>query len=597
MVVIDGCAGPGGWDVAASILGFEPVGIEWDAAACATRRAAGLVTVQDDVSAVDPAQVVRDHSGGVVPQVDGVIFSPPCPTFSMAGNGGGRAIIDLVVKCAEQLAVGNDRREQFIDEACVVLEPIYWQAEQEAARERGRDADEVKAMASARRDAEMSMLCAEPIRFVQQLAPRWVALEQVKTVQPIWDAFAGVLRGLGYNVWTGVLSAEQYGVPQTRERAILMAHRELAMHRPPPTHQRYVAPRRRDAVQEDSLFAAPEPGRIVVPEDAGLEPWVSMAEALGWGMSARPSVVIASGGKDRRGAKPLGGGSGSQETIDRERAAGAWAEDDRVGFPRLNDVDGDDGVYRERDFRPASEPAFTLTEKSRSLVRLVNGNQPNSTVRNADEPASTILFGHRVNDVKWIVENLRLRTGANTMRASRDVEDLVPQERPVTIPAPTVDTKVGTAWKVAPEGEHVDPPMRWKKGKHLTAIDRRQTGGDGTPVGPRSTEDPAPTMTAQGLAKGRDVWVDERPATTVQGDPRVHPPGHKINGDDIAAGREDYEGRAGENAVRVSIEEAAVLQSFPWDYPWQGTKTKQFEQVGNAIPPLLALAVLSVVAA
>lgn len=58
------------------------------------------------------------------------------------------------------------------------------------------------------------------------------------------------------------------------------------------------------------------------------------------------------------------------------------------------------------------------------------------------------------------------------------------------------------------------------------------------------------------------------------------------------------EGTAGDPAasgVRVTVQEAAVLQTFPRDYPWQGTKTQQFQQVGNAVPPLMACAILQAV--
>jgi DNA (cytosine-5)-methyltransferase 1 len=422
---VDLFAGPGGWDLACSVLGFFPLGIEWDDAACKTRAAAGLRTQQADVSELDPADFGP---------VQLVIGSPPCPTFSSAGKGAGIADIGHVYELADALGL-NPRLNVH------------------AAKP-----DELW------RDVR-SRLVVEPLRWALQLEPRWLVWEQVPPVLPFWEYCAEILRRKGWNVWTGVMEAERYGVPQTRERAILIADRDAPVHPPRPTHQRYVKG---------------EPQRHEATLDGEILPWVSMAEALGW---ANGSTV------NTRGDRTTPGG---------------------------NEFDAD-------------QPSWSLTEKARSWVYR-NGNQTNTAERPATEPAPTVHFGHNLNRVDWVYDR-RNQQG---------------------------------------------PP------------DNR------VPVPPVPSTQPAPTLTAAGLATGRDVWrseprewggdgpqPDEAPATTVAGDPRLSARSHH------------NEGEQNSHAIRVELWEAAVLQSFPVDYPFEGSRTKQFEQVGNAVPPLLAHAILS----
>ena len=42
---------------------------------------------------------------------------------------------------------------------------------------------------------------------------------------------------------------------------------------------------------------------------------------------------------------------------------------------------------------------------------------------------------------------------------------------------------------------------------------------------------------------------------------------------------------------RITVQEAAALQTFPAGTPWQGRQSAQYRQIGNAVPPLLARAV------
>ena len=242
---------------------------------------------------------------------------------------------------------------------------------------------------------ERGQLVYQPLRWAKACRPDWCAWEQVPEVLPIWQTCANELRQLGYSVWCGVLDAERYGVPQTRSRAILIAHLHRPVEPPAPTHQKYVhnVPRGDPhACGLDNMF------------DAGVKPWVSMADALGW---------------------------------------------------------PDDG--RE----------------------LVQGNQANACVRSLNEPSGTIAFGHNA------------------------------------------------------------------------AAHR---------------------------------WVFTRPATTIATDSRVSLPGHH---DPI----EGHSSQYGPDPIRLTVEQAAPLQTFPADHPWQGGKGSKHRQIGNAIPPMLAAAILRQVVA
>ena len=342
MTIIDLFSGPRGWDVGARMLGMpDSVGIEWDAAACATSVAAGFPTIRADVAQYR-----------IPPGITGLIASPPCTAFSMAGNGKGRAVLDEL-----ETAMANGDWAWGRDDH----DPTVW-------------------------------LPLEAARWAEESSPEWIAMEQVPTAVRLWHALALVLRARGYRTWVGVLNAADYGVPQTRQRAVLMASRVGYVTKPTPTHTDGGG---------DTLFDA-------------VAPWVSMEDALGW-------------------------------------------TDQLVGFPRRADqgaaVEIDGVAYRARDLFPTSGPAQTVTEKTRSWHRLTSGTRKRATVRTVDEPAPTIAFG---NDA--------------------------------------------ASW----------------------------------------------------------CWEDEHG-----------------------------------NRQRVTVEEAGVLQSFPRDYPWTGSRTSQFGQVGNAVPPLLAAAILS----
>ncbi|MFD6565315.1 DNA cytosine methyltransferase [Micromonospora profundi] len=346
-MILDLYAGAGGWDEGARQLGLDTVGLEIWHDACVTAVRAGHPRVQCDIATYP--------TGPFAGRVTGLIASPPCQAWSMAGKRLGEQDKARVHALVDQYAAGD----YTIGDG--------W------ADQRSHHA-------------------AQPVRWIRELRPEWVALEQVPPVAGLWGHIALVLRGWGYSVTVDVLNAADYGVPQTRQRAILIASRVRPASMPAPTHERDPQP---------ALFGE-------------LPRWVSMAEALGWGLRHDPSPVVMTA----RGRQ-----AGPQDVLRGSSWRADWWK------------------------RQMADPTRWL---------LVNGAQGNATARTAAEPAGTIYCSRPGN-------------------------------------------------------------LRWS--------------GD--------------------------------------------------------------EPRAGQPSLQVTVTEAAVLQSFPADYPWYGTKTSQFVQVGNAVPPGLAAAVIA----
>ncbi|WP_462203211.1 DNA cytosine methyltransferase [Frankia sp. CcWB3] len=142
-------------------------------------------------------------------------------------------------------------------------------------------------------------LIHQPMRFARVLRPVWIAMEEVPAVLPIWERFAYELRRGGYATWTGILAAEQYGVPQTRRRAFLLASRAQESVGPPaPSHTRYGATTPR--------YAPP------------LKPWRSMADSIGRGIIDRPSFTVTTHGN-------TWGGTYARTALRTAQLTGRWA--------------------------------------------------------------------------------------------------------------------------------------------------------------------------------------------------------------------------------------------------------------------------------
>ncbi|MFI8448205.1 DNA cytosine methyltransferase [Streptomyces erythrochromogenes] len=256
-MIVHGFAGIG-WSEALP-PGTDEVGLELNWDACRTRIAAGHATIHCDVTQY-PTWPFKGRTTGK-------IDSPPCPGFGKSGKKLGLLDLPRVHQAIEDLSRGKDTRAA-IGAACL---------------------------------DERSILTAEPMRWHYDLQPTWIAMEQVPSVLPVWEQYAGILARWGYSTATGVLDAADYGLPQNRRRAVLIASRTQPVALPVATHGGPGQPARQ-----------------------------SMADAIGWGYTDRPAPTVTGGGTATGGAEPFG--NGTRQAMRRAIGTSRWADRDRTSL-------------------------------------------------------------------------------------------------------------------------------------------------------------------------------------------------------------------------------------------------------------------------
>nr|WP_107905624.1 DNA cytosine methyltransferase [Streptomyces chartreusis] len=344
--ILDLFAGPGGLDVAAHVLGHQVTGIEWDPGACATRSAAGMDTFRGDVrqyrAAFFPrAQVltggppcqtftVAGHGAGrraldqvvrYIERLHAAVLPENEQDWKQIFRTWRKISEELRLKEVEAKEVRTEKRK--VEETRAVKR----KAMKNRLAQLGTSPDEAKQILKQLRDPQnvefpdddfMSLLkefselnddlnklkdkleelgdertglVLQPLWWVIERCKRpgsepfeAVVLEQVPAVMPVWKEYAKVLASLGYRTGRQLMHTEEFGVPQTRRRAVLMARRDRSappsrlrtdlLAPVPETHERYRPP-------GDPSTGSPKAGHPeTLPLGDGKPACISMEKAL-----------------------------------------------------------------------------------------------------------------------------------------------------------------------------------------------------------------------------------------------------------------------------------------------------------------------------
>jgi DNA (cytosine-5)-methyltransferase 1 len=199
----------------------------------------------------------------------------------------------------------------------------------------------------------------------------------------------------------------------------------------------------------------------------------------------------------------------------------------------------------------SKKPKYFVAENVKGILSLAKGKVKDMILSDFEDAGYNVTC-HLVNAANYGVPQLRERVFFIGVR--KDLDEIIDFPSPTHAEPPShllfnlqKWTTIGEVLKDIPEPEDApDIPNH-----EYTKYKLRFNGYLGhREINP---DRPSPTITARGDNKGGVVIIH-------------HPNNHR----------------------RLSVREAAIIQTFPMDFVFSGSKTDGYRQIGNAVPPLLA---------